>query len=312
MSISVLRSNATDGFIEMMVKYLSFTPKNQYYTSSDDYDGKTFSVYASEEIVGKKNLILPLYVGIFLSRSFNVPIVESSRYAPEMIKERFGRTNIKFTGKLFDYQSTYLVEALETLSKERGLCVSLHTGAGKSVFAVAITAQLGLITIVVIHLTFLNTQFEITYNKFTSGGKIIVVGDKGEVPEDGDVYICMYTRIDRIPDSVKARIGLVVVDEAHLFCTPVRSKALLKLDTAYIVMLTATPDLTNGLGDVILSFCGNNRLVKYFDRFFEVHCVETSIVPTMESDVRGQLKWSVYLKSLFYNDERNLYIIYQL
>lgn len=142
-----------------------------------------------------------------------------------------------------------------------GGLLSLHTGAGKTVIATYLIAQMRLKTLVLVHKTFLLNQWQERLQTFLPGARIGRI--QGHVC-DVDCDVCIATiQSVALKDYGNAfdDFGLVFVDECHVICTRVFCRALEKAQARYMVGLSATVHrkdklervIQNHLGDVIFS-----------------------------------------------------------
>ena len=104
----------------------------------------------------------------------------------------------------------------------------------------------------------------------------IVQGDKCEI-EDSDIIIGMLQTLSMkdFPTNTFDSIGHVIIDECHRIPSRVFSKALLKLNSNYMLGLSATPNRKDGLtkvlkyyiGDIIFSVKSNEKNVVKVSRY---------------------------------------------
>lgn len=138
-----------------------------------------------------------------------------------------------------------------------GGLLSLHTGAGKTVIATCIVSRLKLKTLVLVHKTFLLNQWRERLQTFLPGARIGHI--QGKVCEtDCDVCIATIQSI-ALKDygDIFRTFGLTIIDECHVVCTRVFSKALEKAQTRFMLGLSATLNRKDKLECVIQHFLGD-------------------------------------------------------
>ena len=147
------------------------------------------------------------------------------------------------------------------LNRLKGDCagglLSLHTGAGKTVIATYLIAQMRLKTLILVHKTFLVNQWQERLQTFIPGVRIgRIQGQTCDV--DCDVCIATIQSVaqknygDAFDD-----FGLLFIDECHVICTRVFSKALEKAQMRYMIGLSATVNRKDKLERVIQYHLGN-------------------------------------------------------
>lgn len=280
---------------------LTFEDKDDYYESTGN---PSFSAYRVESGM----VVVPFYFGVFFANQFKLPL-NMARYRGDASIERVNITNsLVFR----DDQELVVGEALANLQQHRATLLQLYPGYGKTAISSYIAHKIGMITLIVVHRTFLATQFKSTFAKYTNA-TFCIVGD-GPVDFKANVYVCMITSMHKLPLEVRKRIGLVILDEAHCYTTGIRVQGLLGLDTRYLLFLTATPR-TGSLEGVLKAFVGESRVVRKCKKPFDVYCIDTNINPVVENSSgfgKSRMNFDKYKKSLLYNDELNKFIVYSL
>jgi len=168
------------------------------------------------------------------------------------------RVTIPFTGQLRDHQ-------VEALSKYKGSGVlSLDTGLGKTVCALAISARMGVRTLIIVHKEFLANQWIERIQQFCPGCSVGRV-QQDQCDLDHPFVIAMIqTLCMRSHDpSTFESVGLVIVDEAHHVGAPAFSQAMFTMCPRYTLGLTATPDRKDGLTRILYWFLGPCFFAKY-------------------------------------------------
>ena len=146
-----------------------------------------------------------------------------------------------------------------------GGLLSLFTGAGKTVIACAIIQRMRVKALVLVHKSCLLEQWTERLNDYLPGVRIGRI-QGARVDTDCDVAIGMIQSIaikeeGTYGDDVFDSFGLLIVDECHVVCTKVFSKALERAQTKWMIGLSATIQrkdklekvIEYHLGDVIFS-----------------------------------------------------------
>lgn len=212
------------------------------------------------------------------------------------------KTDLKFTGKLRDYQIPVLKEATKLIDETKGLTLGLYPGFGKTVLGAVMACEKKMLTVVLVHREILLTQWEDTFKKNTNA-LIWVVGSK--VPKECNVIICMDTRYHMIPDELVNETGFLIIDEAHCFCTSSRVNCLLCFKPEYVLIETATLERDDGMHVMMETIAGSARINIEPSKIFDVYKVNTGIIPIRKKNRSGDTDWMALNKSLLLNDERN-------
>lgn len=165
--------------------------------------------------------------------------------------------DVAFTGKPFDYQEAILQTFFDADCNGL-LCVPC--GKGKTFMALAIAARLGKRFLVVVDKEFLLNQWKGEMEAFFPGLRIgIIQGSRVETsPEDYDCTICMIQSLvkKQYPEDTFKGYGFTIFDECHHLGASNFSQALLKVQTKYMLGLSATPTRDDGLTKVFEWYIG--------------------------------------------------------
>lgn len=169
--------------------------------------------------------------------------------------------NIDFNGKLRELQenaiNTY-IKTYENNNVKGGGIISLGCGQGKTVVALNIIHRMKKKTLVVVHKEFLMNQWTERIQMFLPNAKVgIIQQDKYDV-KGKDIVLSMLQTISmrNFPLIAFDCFGLVIIDEAHRVPSRVFSQALSKINSKYMLALTATPNRKDGLTKVLKWFVG--------------------------------------------------------
>lgn len=165
--------------------------------------------------------------------------------------------SLVFQGKPYEYQTTIVNTFLD--AGGNGL-ICVPCGKGKTFMALCIAARLGKRFMVVVDKEFFLQQWRAEMELFFPGLRIgILQGNKAEVePDKYDCTICMIqTLVQRnFPTGTFQSYGFTIFDECHHLGASNFSQALLKIQTKYMLGLSATPTREDGLTKVFLWYLG--------------------------------------------------------
>ncbi len=180
---------------------------------------------------------------------------EDANALPE---EQFLPSHITFQGKPFDYQE-HIVQTFMDAGANGLICVPC--GKGKTFMALYIAYKLKQRFLVVVDKEFFLQQWKSEMEAFFPGLRIgILQGSKLETnPEKYDCTICMLQTLCQkdFPSATFRSYGFTIFDECHHLGAAHFSQALLKVQTRYMLGLSATPTRDDGLTKVFTWYLGN-------------------------------------------------------
>ena len=225
---------------------------------------------------------------------------------------KYPKVAIKFVGELRKRQLPVTQKCIDFLNSHRGVTLQAHPGFGKTVISSYISSAIGLVTMVLINSTGLIKQWKKSFETFTDAD-VWVIGKKC-THKNINVIICMSGRIDKVPQQFLDAVGLLVIDEAHTFCTETRIKTLLRVKPRYILSCTATPDRDDGLYSMIESSCGLQRVIQKSEKPFIVYKFNTGIEVVEKKRWNNMMRknitdWTDMVNKLAENKARNSLIL---
>jgi len=233
------------------------------------------------------------------------------------------------------YQDQEIVakEAIKQLNKHGTTSLVVYTGFGKTVVSTYLACKIGLLPFVLIEGTTLIKQWKETFQTFTNGS-VWIVGEKCDLTKPVDVIVCMYKRIHKVPDAYLKSVGVLIIDEAHKFCSPDKVGALLRTSPKYVISATATLDRRDGKHKMIQEICGEHRITRLNQKPWIMYRFRTkikyeitqqtpkgpkenSISPTgahiavIRRNEKGgeEGKWNALVRALCNTDKRNGYLL---
>ena len=289
---------------------------------SNDYGQaeEPFKIYLENE----NKMYLPKFYGI---EKFGAP--EHNTIPP-------GKDiDIAFSLSLKDEQKIPAEHTIKAYREKGGGILSLPCGFGKTILALYFISILKKKTIVIVHKEFLMNQWIERIKFALPMAKVgIVQGYKCEI-ENSDIVIGMLQTLSMkdFPDNTFDDIGHVIIDECHRIPSRVFSKALLKINSNYMLGLSATPNRKDGLtkvlkwhiGDIIYSVKSNEKNIVAVKRYLldstdesynkEVLSFRGQVMmPTMINNIaschkRTALIMKIVIEEVKGNDERQFLIL---
>ena len=166
--------------------------------------------------------------------------------------------NLEFNGTLRDIQIQTIDASLASFEKHGGGLVSLDTGLGKTVVALKLISLLKVKTLIIVHAEFLLEQWVARIKQFLPGARVGIIRQERCETLDVDISVGMIqTIINReYPADFFQSYGLTTIDETHHTASKTFSGLFYKVQTKYILGLSATPERKDGLSKVIYWFMG--------------------------------------------------------
>jgi superfamily II DNA or RNA helicase len=220
-----------------------------------------------------------------------------------------------FTGQLYSHQIPVYQEAIEQLHQKGTTIIGLYPGFGKTVVGAALTAQLGLNVCVLVHREYIGQQWVKTFEEYTNASIYFVPTAEGlaknPIPDFiPRITICMEQRWMHLPPSYRKKIGTLIIDEAHIWCTKSRVEPLLAWEPRYVIAETATLYRnSDGMEKMMQAICGLEGIFKISEKPFEVYKISTGFEPEVKVNVRGQIDYNALLKSVIESEYCNKIIL---
>lgn len=298
MAVRIRRSDLTDEHVEKIRKFLFIQPvQPPVYGQPKFYQAQPkppIIFYIYDQASGE--VILPYtFAWILLGKQPNIDIA-------------YVLAPFQFTGELFEHQVPVEEEAYQHLMQKGATTIGLYPGFGKTVVGAKLAARLGLFTIVLYHREFLGPQWATTFKENTTAS-VWIVGGTPSPCHMPNITLCMATRVHQLPAEYRSRIGCMIIDEAHAFCTPSRIDCLLGFFPRYVIAETATLERDDGTHAMIQAICGLHGIFRSSTKPFQVVKIETGFNPPTSQTAQGRLNWSELVKTLATDPYRNQLIL---
>lgn len=264
--------------------------------------GKKFKLY----LENANKLYIPKAYGI---KKFGIPDKNDLDLTGDTI-------DILFEGSLRENQIP-VIDAFMNASKIfGGGLVCLGCGYGKTIIGLKILTLLKKKTLIVVHKEFLLNQWIERMDEFLPTARVGIIQQNKIEIENKDIVIAMLQSLSmkEYEESVFSSFGFVILDECHHLGAEVFSKALFKINSKYMLGLTATPERKDGmrkvfeyfLGDIV--YCVTEREPeKVFVKLIHYNC-QKDIYKKEYLNFKGQINVPKMINQLCDDPER-LYII---
>lgn len=219
--------------------------------------------------------------------------------------------------QLRDYQKEVIQEAINDLKAKHTAILQVFCGFGKThtslYLAQKLTMWFKLKTLIVLpdNKAICNGWYKVLKESTTlSPDQFYVQGiSQQKITGKTAIIAVMKNALWKFPDYVLKTFGIVLIDEAHLFCTELAIQQLLRLTPAFIIMLTATFDREDGMHRCLELIAGSKRIIKKDPKKFLVFKIKTPFVPKdYKTTARGKV-WADVIKKLDEMPEREDFIV---
>jgi len=209
--------------------------------------------------------------------------------------------NIRMKIKWREGQKSIYQDVMKQLMTYKTSNLTVMCATGKTAIGAAATFSLKKVTLVLVHIKTLSGQWINTFNKFTNAKVFLVPDKKGsnKIDYDADVYICINTRYKYLPKYVLDRIGFVIVDEAHRFCSKNYIGALLCCNPMYILIETATREREDGATEILDLYVGSHCVSRDVKIDFDLYRVDTNVSTNIKAT-----QWVNMIKEIHLNPQR--------
>lgn len=221
--------------------------------------------------------------------------------------------SLEFNGTLRYIQEQSVTETLKIYSQYGGGVVSLDTGLGKTVVALKLISLVKKKTIILVHAEFLLEQWVSRIKTFLPTARIGIIKQDLCEWESVDICVGMIQSIIRrnYPVECFKSFNHLVIDETHHICSKTFSSIFYKIQTKYMLGLSATPERKDGLSKVLYWFLGPQ--IVNIKRNTDKPCIEfvfTDVTDYEEKYNRiGKINNPIMITDLTNNLKRNTLII---
>ena len=306
MSISVPRSSISDELSERILKDITFIPK------------KNFDVYhkwkrVSDEQLVTKNIVVKKYYEKDGKAYINIPY----DYGCKLFGvPKFNHPDVRYTfhggfDKLYESQIQPTKDAINYIQNKGTVILNLFTGAGKTIVAAYLASLTHKLTLILYTGDIIGKQWIKTFEDFTNA-RVWFIDQRGKsLPPAGGahVVVCMDTRLHWLDQDYVDKIGTVIIDEVHTFCTPERVKCILGVTPQFVIAASATITRGDGLHSIIHSVCGQNIVRRISTKPFKVYKYLTGIRIDAKQNLNGILDWSDFTLKQATSEERRKLVL---
>ena len=299
MGYSILRNSVPPHFIENIRSELYVKPLENPNFQSNINEYPVFRL-------SKTRIYLPRYYGL---TEYGAPLKNSIPPGTPI--------DISFIGNLREVQQTTIDETLKAFDASGGGLASLDTGLGKTVVALKLISLMKLKTLVIVHAEFLLEQWIERIKEYLPTARIGVMRQDKCVWEDTDIVVGMIQSIVKreYPKECFRSFGMMIIDECHHIGSKTFSSIFFKVQTKYMLGLSATPERKDGLSKVIYWFLGPQ--IVHFKRETNKPKIRIVINDSVEDyeeklNKMGKVNIPIMITELTQKNKRNELIIHQV
>ena len=209
-------------------------------------------------------------------------------------------------------QDVVFKKAMKRLEKYHTVFISCFTGFGKTKEAIYILLKLGYKAGILCHNDTIKGQWKDELSE-SADVKVQIVNGNQKFKEDADVYIIGILKAKNLTREDVKHIGTVIIDEAHICTISAFTCSLLKFQPKYLIGLSATPERSDGLQNLLTFYFGPKEkfIVREEIKNFTVIKYTTKYTPDISYNYfQGEtvLAWSDMMTSIAEIKERQIEI----
>ena len=294
---------------KLLAKHLTITPEKEksFFATSAPFNNfagpsvEAFDLVEQVDEKGNKEMIAYLPFSYCYHHLSSVPVDPRFQIAPTPC-------SFVFQGELLPRQKEIKEETLDILNRTKSVILCLHTGFGKTIYALYLAAKIRLKTIILCHRKIIMDQWVSAVQKYIPNASVGIWSPKLKSSELPDILIANVLNIKKWPRSTYASYGLLIADEVHTMCTEQFSIGFLYLTPRYLIGLSATPFRSDGMDRLIELFVGPEIVYRPMKKTFNVYQLRTQFEPQvsrLDSSPDGSIVWNSVLESQALDPERN-------
>jgi len=212
--------------------------------------------------------------------------------------------------KRYRDQDVVIKQSLEILKEKHVVFLSLPCGFGKTTIGCYLSSYFGLRTVVLCHSSTVNNQWSDEYVEH--GSALVERVKKHNLNLDFDVHIMGIIKGSKMERKEFKKVGLVILDEAHICSITAFKKTLLLFQPKYLIALSATPERSDGMHKIFRAYFKDAMIKRKERKKFTVYKFNTGIKPMIKYVMyKGRYvpHWTVLKNSLAYDTTRQKMII---
>lgn len=224
--------------------------------------------------------------------------------------------NLQFIIELREPQKKIINNIFNSYEKQGGGILTLPCGFGKTIIALYFIALLKKKTLIIVHREFLIAHWEEKIKSSLSTAKIgIIQGNNINIHNCDIVIVMLQTLALRdYPEDFFDSFGHIIIDECHRVPTSVFSNVLFKINSNYMLGLSATPNRSDGMSKVLKWHIGdiinlNIQIKSEIQINVERYVLNFDINTKMQLLNVGKDSFSKYLSNVLKFDVRNNLIV---
>ncbi len=195
---------------------------------------------------------------------------------PSICTQQSHPITLSFAGQLRPLQAEIADIILPYLYEHQTGIVSIFTGAGKTPLALYVSAMMKERTLILCHKTQLLKQWQDEIARFLPDAKVgVIQAEKKQVTSENDIYVGMIQTVMNM-EEIPPIFGLVIIDEVHRIAAEHFSRTLFKVNSKFMLGMSATPVRKDGLTTVLNYHLGDifvRREADKDNRKSEVHFI---------------------------------------
>ncbi len=264
-----------------------------------------------DQVYRKKKIMCPeLPIEICMEKNdiLYLPFRYAKKNFPDKIKNinypEIDLNSIPFQISLRDDKIDTIAQISSEFERKGCTTVQKPPGMGKTILGAWQWHSSNLYGLTMLPLTALISQWVKVFSDSIPSIKDRIWYDGNEC-EDPAMIVVLCSSIHKVPRKYIERVGFLIIDEAHMFCTKLRTEALLNVSPKYILAETATLGRKDKTHNIIYAFVGGKSIKEISTRPYTVVQYLTKIQADPKSGAMG-LNFGHLQQLLSESEERNM------
>ena len=239
-----------------------------------------------------------LYVPFFFAKTLNIEPVKLEVKRDPLPKITFNGKWIKNENK--DQEEAFTT-ALKHLKENNTVTLNLSTAFGKTIISVGLTSALfeesDSVVVALVNKP-LKNNWPKEFAAFTNAGVHVMEAGRALPKKRPHVYVAMASQLSHIPAQDRTDC-ILIIDEAHKYCTPDNFPELLHVRPKRVIALTATTNRDDDAYQAMWAVSGMSTLVKRIAKIdLWVMHYQTGFIPVYKTNKDGSMNWTSYVDSI--------------
>lgn len=293
MSISIKYDDISSDISSEISKDICIIEEENFMEKKSKWSGKGYKSIPKKPYIfsadNGENIRIPYYTAVkygFCQKEYDTyPKMNPSLKISENFK--FKKLEFEAEDKIeIEDQEEYIKDSINYLDEYGTTTIGTRTGSGKSKMAIYISFTKQLITLILLHRDPIKQGWKKEIDEMIPGA--IIWDTNLKMPEQTpDFIVTLPMGIDKIPEDLKIKIGMFILDEVRELCTVNNAEKFLQLQPRYIIVESATIEKPNGLHQICYAMAGTHGIFSNPKIPYKFYKLQTNVKVEEEKGKNG-------------------------